>query len=511
MNESAISAVRAASPNLKNAIIGCLSVDKSSKNLTVNVITDKAFAEEDVIKVKAALKPFVPEYFGFSVNITKLSPDEGMVKRKIFEAVEKNFKAIAATLSDGDVEVLRRDGGFKFTVAVPEGLINQGKEISARIAEYLKRCFCGEFYGECVHGRSAADMEIEERQDEVEFEVPVRRFPIADFRFLEGTVKRDKATYIADLNFTAGEVVICGQIIEINERTYTNKNGIERSYFSLTVGDPSGSTYATYFVRKKSYDKIKQLKAGDSIVCTGLNEEYKGNLRYTVNTIDFGRMDPGHVLEKRASKPVPKYYHVVRPQPYFDAEQTDLFTKKSIPDCIKNNTFVVFDLETTGLNSSPVSGNMDKIIEIGAYKITGGEICESFFTFINPQRKISEEITRLTGITDEMVKDAPVCEKVMPDFFKFCSGCILVGHNIAQFDFKFVDYYCAKEGYILERKLIDTIPLSQELLALSNYKLNTVADRFNITFNHHRATDDALATAKVFIELIKLKKSLPRL
>ena len=153
---------------------------------------------------------------------------------------------------------------------------------------------------------------------------------------------------------------------------------------------------------------------------------------------------------------------------------------------------------------------MDRIIEIGAFKIENGEITESFTTFINPQRKLSEEITALTGISEDMVKDAPIYEDVMGDFFKFCEDCILVGHNIAGFDFKFVDYYCASLGYILERKIIDTIPLAQELLFLSNYKLNTVADKFGITFNHHRAIDDALTTAKIFIELIRLKKSLPK-
>ena len=180
-----------------------------------------------------------------------------------------------------------------------------------------------------------------------------------------------------------------------------------------------------------------------------------------------------------------------------------------MPECLKGHSFVVFDLETTGLNSSPVSGNMDKIIEIGAYKIEEGEITECFSTFVNPERKLSEEIINLTGITEEMVADAPRTEDVMPDFYKFCYGSVLVGHNIAGFDFKFVDHYCANQGYILERKIIDTIPLSQELLFLSNYKLNTVADKFGVTFNHHRATDDALATAKIFIELIRLKKSLP--
>lgn len=153
---------------------------------------------------------------------------------------------------------------------------------------------------------------------------------------------------------------------------------------------------------------------------------------------------------------------------------------------------------------------MDKIIEIGAFKVENGEITQSFTTFVNPHRRLSEEIIALTGITEDMVKDAPACEDVMPDFFKFCDGSILVGHNAAAFDFKFVDYYCSSVGYILERKVIDTYPLSQELLYLSNYKLNTVAEKFGITFNHHRAIDDALATAKIFIELIRMKKSLPR-
>ena len=110
-----------------------------------------------------------------------------------------------------------------------------------------------------------------------------------------------------------------------------------------------------------------------------------------------------------------------------------------------------------------------------------------------------------------MVACAPAYEQVMPDFYKFCYGSILVGHNIAGFDFKFVDYYCARLGYMLERKLIDTIPLSLVLFFLSYYNLNTVADKFGITFNHHRAIDDAYVTAKIFLELIKIKKSLPKL
>lgn len=512
MSSNIVQTIRTSSPNFSSAILKEVTVERAARQVEINLITDKAFTVGDRQSVEAALKPFVPEYFTYKLNISKLTPDCEMVKRKIIEAININFKAVFATLNEDDITVEKTQDGFAYSVAVM-GFMASGSTFCEKITEYLQSCFCGNFAGSCLTStKRAEDIEVEEKVDEIEFEVPIRRFRIADFEYLEGTKKQENAIYIADLNFAGNEVVICGTIEDIRERTYKNKNGIEKKYYNFIISDSTGNAQVTYFVRQKSYEKIKCLKVGDSVVCTGSNEEFRGSLRYTANVIDYGNLPAGFVPERRESKPVPMYYHVVKPQPFSDVEQTDFLTKQiSIPDCLKSNSFVVFDLETTGLNSSPVTGNMDRIIEIGAYKIENGEISQCFSTFVNPQKKLSDEIIKLTGITEDMVASAPTYEEVMPDFFKFCAGSILVGHNVAGFDFKFVDYYCTRLGYILERKIIDTIPLSQELLFLSNYKLNTVADRFNVTFNHHRATDDALATAKIFIELIKLKKSLPRL
>lgn len=512
MNNKILEAIRASSSNFKNSILRSVSVNKVARSVEIEIATDCTFSEEDRCSAEKAIEPLIPQFFTFSLNIVKLSPDCEMVTRKIVQAINLYFKTIDATLKEGDIEVKKTDRGFEYTISVMP-FMQITPDVCVKITEYLKKHYCGEFFGECVvSNRSTDEIHIEEKPDEIEFEVPIRTFDIEEFNFLEGTKIQTKALYLADLNFASNEVVICGTIEEIKERTYTNKKGEEKMYLSITLSDTTASAYVTYFIRQKSYEKIKKLKVGDFIVCTGANEEYRGSLRYTAKTIDVGRYPQNFVPEKRVSKPIPAYYHYVNPQPFSDIEQGDFFTKTYIPDCLKHNTFVVFDLETTGLNSSPVAGNMDRIIEIGAYKIENGQISQSFSTFINPQRRLSEEIKKLTGITDEMVQNAPTYEEVMPDFFKFCSGSILVGHNIEGFDFRFVDYYCARLGYILERKTIDTIRLSQEMLrGLSNYKLNTIADKFNITFNHHRATDDALATAKIFMELIKLKKSLPRL
>ena len=180
------------------------------------------------------------------------------------------------------------------------------------------------------------------------------------------------------------------------------------------------------------------------------------------------------------------------------------------PDDLKNNTFVVFDLETTGLNNNPAMGKMDKIIELGAVKIIGGEIKEKFSTFVACDDKLSQAIIDLTGITDEDLIGAPPVEEVLADFYKFTAGAYLVGHNVT-FDYRFVHYYGEKNGYMFENKQFDTLFLAQEILRgqLPNYKLNSLADYYGFSFNHHRAFEDASTTAKVFMELIKKRGSLP--
>ncbi|MBE7068494.1 MAG: hypothetical protein E7381_04240, partial [Clostridiales bacterium] len=203
-------------------------------------------------------------------------------------------------------------------------------------------------------------------------------------------------------------------------------------------------------------------------------------------------------------------YYIVFPQSYVDYTQTGFFDTLEKPEDLKKNTFVVFDIETTGLNNNPAMGKMDKIIEIGAVKLVGGEIKEKFSSFIACTDRLTKEIIELTGITDADLIGAPEIEKVIPDFFKFTEGAILVGHNVG-FDYRFVQYYGEQNGYMFDHRQMDTLTLAQDLLRgkLPNYKLNSVAEYYGFTFNHHRAFDDACVTAKIFMELIKKRGNLP--
>ncbi|MCD8371688.1 MAG: hypothetical protein LUD27_00080 [Clostridia bacterium] len=499
---------------MKNSIIGGMALDRASLQVSVTLITDSAYTKDDYNISYGVLRKYVPEEFSLDLQISKVTPDTAMVKRKIYTIMKEKFPALSAFLEEKDISVTKTDGGFAFSVATVRSPDGAAETIKA-VEKELKKHFCGDFYGKAVKADvDLSKIKVETEEAEPEYVFAPRTFPVTNFLPIETAEAPERAVYMSDYTYASESTYVCGRIVDISERAYIKQStGEEKPYYIFTLNDNTGNIELSYFPRKKSIDKIRALAVGESVVCKCRSENKKDRLWYTAVTIDRGRQPEDFKMEKRPSKPVPERYHCIIPQPFTDYTQSDFFTDDTIPDCLKENTFVVFDLETTGLQSTPKDGVMDGIIEIGAYKITGGAIAEKFSTFVNPLRgePLPDKIVELTGITDEQVNSAPSYKDVMPDFVKFCDGAILVGHNVVNFDFRFVDYYAKSLGYEIEKKLIDTLFLSQKLLRLANYKLNTVAEKFGVTFNHHRAEDDALATAKIFIELIKIKKSLPEL
>jgi DNA polymerase-3 subunit alpha (Gram-positive type) len=162
-----------------------------------------------------------------------------------------------------------------------------------------------------------------------------------------------------------------------------------------------------------------------------------------------------------------------------------------------DTVFVVFDIETTGLNPKH-----DKIIEIAAVKIENGQITETFSALIDPHEPLSEKIKSLTGIEDEHLAGQPGIEEILPRFLEFARGSVLVAHNAA-FDTGFVREACRQHGYPYDMTSVDTLGLSRLLLKdLKRHRLNMVAKHLGVKLeNHHRALDDATATAEVFIKL----------
>lgn len=168
-----------------------------------------------------------------------------------------------------------------------------------------------------------------------------------------------------------------------------------------------------------------------------------------------------------------------------------------------DDDYVIFDLETTGFY--PVK---DNITEIGAVKVKKGKVIDTFSTFVNPERTIPLKVTELTGITNEMVANAPKVKDALPKFLDFVGGSALVAHN-SDFDMSFVRHYAQQLNLHINNTVLDTLELSRILLPdLKNQKLNTIAKELDVSLdNHHRAVDDANATAQIFIKFLQMLKN----
>ncbi|MDR0957950.1 MAG: PolC-type DNA polymerase III [Clostridiales bacterium] len=176
----------------------------------------------------------------------------------------------------------------------------------------------------------------------------------------------------------------------------------------------------------------------------------------------------------------------------------DITTIVSLPkERTLHDNFVVFDVETTGLDCSK-----ERIIEIGAVKIESGEITATFSEFINPNMILPAEIVKLTGITDNMLKNAPPASEVIPRFLEFIGECVVVAHN-ARFDVSFISAEAHRLGVMFRNSSFCTLAAAQTLFkSLPNHKLDTITKHLHIHLaNHHRAKDDAAATAEVFLKM----------
>ena len=293
-------------------------------------------------------------------------------------------------------------------------------------------------------------------------------------------------------------IFVAGIVTEVSEHTKLKGeagNQKESKYYKFTLTSEDSKLDCVCFL-KNGADLLK-LENGQKVVVLGDSDEFRGTISLRVRALSLCKFD----FPKKQEKKVNKYYKIVKPQPYVQMEQINFLDKtESIKsEYLLNNTFVVFDLETTGLNF-----NTCKIIEIGAVKIIKGQIVEQFSTFVNPECHIPEEASNKNHITDDMVCDAPTFEQVFPDFYKFIEGSTLVAHNI-NFDFPFISYYAKPLGYIINNPMQDTLLISQKHLGqLKHFTLAKVCEFLDISLvGAHRAVNDTVATAKVFIKLIE--------
>ena len=371
-----------------------------------------------------------------------------------------------------------------------------------------------------------------------------------------GFVSSNSVTPMVNLKNGADKCVIEGSIVAINERnSFKNKRRKGEVSFPLDISlsDGTDSIYCSLLIDTEEQKNalIAELesaqKNGSHILAQGVcrTSQITGELMFYANNVCLlpreGRKDPSELkrvelhLHTRMSMQdgiteVGAAFETAKRFGHRALAITDHGVVQAFPAAAKaakkngvkpifgvegyllreselidmDQTYVVFDLETTGLKPEQC-----EIIEIGAVKLHNGQIIDRFQTFVNDGVVIPANITQLTGITTEMLSGAPNTREVLTSFHAFCEGCCLVAHN-AEFDMSFIRHHGERFNLAFTNLYADTLMLSRNLMHdLINHKLDTVCEAHGVVLlEHHRATDDAAATGEIFLKLLDQLRAL---
>lgn len=506
-----------------------------------------AAVRRDIPSINGTLNNAEVRFENNTLTINLLNGGKTLLDSKGFDKaliklVLEEFNLYISVNYTGTFEVEENSEEYKAAIQDAQEKINR---------ENLQKA--AEFYQEEVE---TAEKREEKHAENTTVEIEVREGKFATPQIIQSSIRplygrsiRGKMIPISSISGDSGRIVVWGDVFDIEKKV--TKSG-DKNIFTIDITDYTGSTTAKVFNSIKESAVIDNIKKGDTIVVQGDVEydKYAGEL--VVNARSIGTAQKVKVVDNAEKKRVELHMHTNMSQMDAVTSAGDLVNRayqwghkavaitdhgvaQAFPDAMKaadkinkdeekikiiygveayfmddlvesvkgdadtgfDGTFICFDIETTGLSAA-----RDKITEIGAVKVENGVITDTFSTFANPEMPIPQKITQLTGITDDMVKDAPSQSEAVSAFLEFAGDNVLVAHN-APFDTSFIAKACEDMGREYNYTSIDTVAISRAILTdIKNCKLDTVAKFLRLgDFNHHRATDDAEMLARIFINL----------
>lgn len=506
-----------------------------------------AAVRRDIPSINGTLNNAEVKFENNTLTINLLNGGKTLLDSKGFDKaliklISEEFNLYISVNYTGTFEVEENSEEYKAAIQDAQEKINR---------ENLQKA--AEFYQEEAE---TAEKREEKHAENTTVEIEVREGKFATPQIIQSSIRplygrsiRGKMIPISSISGDSGRIVVWGDVFDIEKKV--TKSG-DKNIFTIDITDYTGSTTAKVFNSIKESAVIDNIKKGDTIVVQGDVEydKYAGEL--VVNARSIGTAQKVKVVDNAEKKRVELHMHTNMSQMDAVTSAGDLVNRayqwghkavaitdhgvaQAFPDAMKaadkinkdeekikiiygveayfmddlvesvkgdadtgfDGTFICFDIETTGLSAA-----RDKITEIGAVKVENGVITDTFSTFANPEMPIPQKITQLTGITDDMVKDAPSQSKAVGAFLEFAGDNVLVAHN-APFDTSFIAKACEDMGKEYNYTSIDTVAISRAILTdIKNCKLDTVAKFLRLgDFNHHRATDDAEMLARIFINL----------
>lgn len=506
-----------------------------------------AAVRRDIPSINGTLNNAEVRFENNTLTINLLNGGKTLLDSKGFDKaltklISEEFNLYISVNYTGTFEVEENSEEYKAAIQDAQEKINR---------ENLQKA--AEFYQEEAE---TAEKREEKHAENTTVEIEVREGKFATPQIIQSSIRplygrsiRGKMIPISSISGDSGRIVVWGDVFDIEKKV--TKSG-DKNIFTIDITDYTGSTTAKVFNSIKESAVIDNIKKGDTIVVQGDVEydKYAGEL--VVNARSIGTAQKVKVVDNAEKKRVELHMHTNMSQMDAVTSAGDLVNRayqwghkavaitdhgvaQAFPDAMKaadkinkdeekikiiygveayfmddlvesvkgdadtgfDGTFICFDIETTGLSAA-----RDKITEIGAVKVENGVITDTFSTFANPEMPIPQKITQLTGITDDMVKDAPSQSEAVSAFLEFAGDNVLVAHN-APFDTSFIAKACEDMGREYNYTSIDTVAISRAILTdIKNCKLDTVAKFLRLgDFNHHRATDDAEMLARIFINL----------
>ena len=462
---------------------------------------------QDADIIEAAVRKLLNSPATIKIKFLKSHLDADFFKKDFMEFLKK-FPAVGAMVAPDDIQVNAKDKQIRVAVEPILFKYCQERKLVEDVQKFLQRHYCDTIDFAFVASK-AEEVIVDEppKRQSFDLESGEGRYIVPqNIDALIGKHIYSRAMYIEDATKPNADVTVCGIVQDIACIEYKHKTSGElKKFYKLTLEDFTGEIEAVFFPPKINAEKITLLKTGKQIAIRGKiekSERAPSGLSFTIKDISYCTLPENFVVNRRIRQ-VDTHYRTIVPQPYTEVAQASLFEAVHANPLqgLLGKTFVVFDLETTGL--SPVQ---EKIVEMGAVKIVDGRITETFSSLIDPGGLIPYKATEIHGITDEMVAGCPPIEAVMPDFYKFVEDTIIVAHNLP-FDLSFIAAKGKPLNIYFDHEKLDTLQVARKVLTkLTRHNLPYLSEYFNIVHeSKHRAVDDAVATAKLLLKLSELQ------
>ncbi|MDR1939297.1 MAG: ribonuclease H-like domain-containing protein [Clostridiales bacterium] len=506
-------------------------IDKKNSELTIGFIglpeyidsLDGAAREA----VRADAEKTAETFFKVKAAFKKAYADEENIRAKIFDFLNSAYPSVVMSVEPEDVTVCVDRERALINVKIGFDEYMRGFASNVALDGAIARFLEGKFL-------EAARVEFftdDRPRETYKIKDPAPAFikrdmiAVSDVERVYGKTILSYPKPIKSIADEADGVVLCGKIGRFDRR---QSKSTGNTYYTFELFDRTGRISAKLFPRRrggaydnkfgetssdgdvrsaggakpasKATDAIDGLRDNEEIVVCGSvrRDSYTKDLVFIANDVNRCKIDYDSIKDDERFNDAGEEYLIVKPQPYVKEVQQDFLERPAdaFPVALTGKSFVVFDCETTGLDKAN-----DQIIELAAVKIEDGIITQTFSTFVNPGVSLPPVITKLTGITDDDLKDAPKIRDIFHDFYKFIKGSALVAHNI-EFDIEFINRAAKLTGFKVDNDIYDTMTIARKNYSIANYKLGTICEYFGINLTDaHRAVNDALATAEVFIKI----------